>query len=107
MERLIVITTTSDSRDKLEEIAAYLVDHQLAACCQVGGPITSWYRWQGQTESSPEWICAIKTLKRLFPKVRDAIVKLHHYQQPQIVAIDIADTSQGYHQWVVESVKSE
>lgn len=105
MDRLILITTTSDDRGKLEEIAANLIEQRLAACCQVGGPIVSWYRWQGQTESTNEWVCTIKTVKRLFPEVRDAILKLHHYDQPQIIAIDIADSSEGYQKWVIDSVE--
>lgn len=105
MEPLILISTTGSDRGKLQELAAYLVDHQLAACCQIGGPITSWYRWQGQTESADEWVCTIKTLKRKFSDVRDAILNLHPYDQPQIVAIDIADASEGYQKWVLDSIE--
>jgi periplasmic divalent cation tolerance protein len=104
MEPLVLITTTSDDRKKLEEIAAQLIELKLAACCQLSGPITSWYRWQGQTESAQEWVCTIKTTQRRFPEVRDKILELHHYDQPQIVAIDIGDASTGYRKWVTESV---
>ena len=107
MEPLILITTTSDERDNLEEIAAKLVELRLAACCQLSGPITSVYRWQGQIESANEWVCTIKTTTRRFAEVRDTILKLHHYDEPQIVAIDITDASTGYHQWVLESVTPE
>lgn len=106
MDRLILITTTSDDRKELEAIAQYLVKEKLAACCQVGDQsITSWYSWKGQTESTTEWVCAIKTLGRLFPEVEQTIAELHHYDEPQIVAVEICSASEGYQRWVRDGVK--
>lgn len=107
MDRMILITTTSDNRAELDEIATFLVAQRLAACCQIGGPITSWYRWQDQTESTNEWVCSIKTMARKFPGVRDAILRMHHYDVPQIIAIGVSDASEDYHGWVEQSVDSD
>jgi periplasmic divalent cation tolerance protein len=105
MAHLILITTTSDDRDELVTIANHLVESRLAACCQIGSPISSVYTWEGKTESANEWVCSIKTLKRLFWDVEKAIAELHHYDEPQIVAVDICEASKGYQQWVSRSVR--
>ncbi len=104
MDNLILITTTSDNREELECIAAHLVERNLAACCQISGPISSWYRWHEKTESTLEWVCSIKTIQRRFSDVEIAISKLHHYDVPQIVAVEICNSSKGYETWVQESV---
>ena len=105
MDSLILLTTTSDDRTELEKIAAQLVQRKLAACCQIGDqPITSWYRWEGKTESTSEWVCEIKTIKRRFAEVAQAIGELHHYEEPQIVAIEICAASEGYQKWVRDCV---
>lgn len=104
MDQLIQITTTSDDRNELERIAARLVENQLAACCQISGPIVSFYRWQGQLESTAEWICSIKTSQRLFRSVSATINQLHHYDVPQIVAVDVCSVSEEYRTWLLESV---
>ena len=105
MANLILITTTSDDRNELEKIAAHLIAERLAACCQIGSPVTSVYTWEDKTESSNEWVCSIKTVKRLFGLVEKAITEIHHYDEPQIVAVDICEASQGYQQWVEQSVR--
>ena len=44
----IQISTTCDDREVLEKLAARLVESKVAACCQIEGPVTSVYRWEGQ-----------------------------------------------------------
>ncbi len=67
MENAIQIITTTDSKAAAERIARELVEQRLAACVQIGGPITSVYRWQGKMETAEEWTCTIKTVR---PSVR-------------------------------------
>ena len=98
---LILITTTSDDRAELERIASRLVELKLAACCQIGGPITSVYTWEGKTDSSQEYVCSIKTRKRLFEDVANEIKALHHYEIPQIVSVEISNASDSYRDWVI------
>jgi len=97
---LIIITTTSDDREELEHIAMQLVESKLAACCQIGGPITSVYTWNGTTEKATEWTCTIKTQKQRFGEVQAMIQQLHHYDIPQIVAVDACNSSAKYRIWV-------
>ena len=104
MDSLIQITTTSDDRAELERIASQLVEQRLAACCQISGPITSLYTWNGQLESANEWNCVIKTVKRCYSEVEDLITRLHHYDEPQIIALDICLASDGYQNWVRQIV---
>ena len=47
-ESAIVITTTSDQLLVLEKIAQLLVEQKLAACVQVGLPVTSFFFWGRQ-----------------------------------------------------------
>ena len=105
MDPLILIMTTSDSRDELEKIATHLVEEKLAACCQISGPINSIYSWQNKTESVTEWVCSIKTDRQLFSGVEKAITDLHHYELPEIIAVEICDASEGYQSWVCRVVR--
>ena len=104
MDQTIIITTTCDQREKLEQIATFLVDSHLAACCQIGGPITSIYRWNGKTEQSDEWICSIKTAARQLDRVVSEIKRLHSYDEPEIVATQVIGGSKSYLEWVDEEV---
>ena len=101
---IIQISTTSDQKEELEKIAKELLAKKLAACCQISGPITSHYYLEGKLETTSEWICSIKTESVLFSEVESAIKELHHYDEPEIIAVDVVDASEGYQTWVIESV---
>lgn len=101
----IQMSTTCDSREVLERLAARLVDSKVAACCQLEGPVTSVYRWEGKLESASEFRLLIKTQAKLFSTAEKIIVELHSYQLPQITSVPIVAISDGYAAWVRENVE--
>ena len=101
----IAITTTSDEKSTLEAIAKHLIERQLAGCVQISGPVNSWYRWEGSIENSTEWQCLIKTDARHIDAIKQSILKLHNYEQPQIVAFEISDGSSGYLNWIQQNTQ--
>ncbi len=94
-----VVTTTAHQADA-RKIAESLVEQRLAACVQISGPIESWYRWEGKLESAQEWRCTIKTREQLYARVAEAVRALHPYEEPQIVAVPIWESSPGYLAWL-------
>jgi periplasmic divalent cation tolerance protein len=107
MSRAISVTTTCNQRDVLMQIADTLVEKKLAACCQIGGPITSIYRWQGKIEDSVEWFCHIKTVSERLEAVITEIRKQHTYEEPEIIAVEIAGGSAGYLDWLAKQTREE
>lgn len=104
MSEAIQVTTTTATKEDAQRIAAALVERRLAACVQVGGPITSCYRWQGAIETAEEWLCTIKTTRAAYEQVERAIRQLHPYDEPEIIAVPIVAGSAGYLQWLDRQV---
>ena len=104
--RYIQVATTTDSEEAAKAIAGELVAKRLAACVQVIGPIASTYRWKGRIESEREWLCLIKTRRSLYPKVEKAILALHNYETPEIVALPIIAGSKGYLKWLRDETRA-
>ena len=104
MTDYIQVSTTTETKQAAQEIAAALVEQRLAACVQVSGPVESVYRWQDKVQQSQEWLCTAKTRASLFPQVEAAIRELHTYECPEIVAVPIADGSAAYLTWLGEQV---
>ena len=100
-ERLLVVVTTSDDRSVLESISSRLVEIGLAGCCQISGPLTSVYRWQGKLERAQEFECRIKTTAARFKQIEVEITRLHNYDVPQIVGLPIAACSREYRNWLL------
>jgi periplasmic divalent cation tolerance protein len=99
-EPCVQITTTAPDEDTAERIAADLLDRHLAACVQVVGPIRSHYRWEGERRADSEWLCLVKTRAALTETVTGAIVALHPYDEPEIIATPISGGAPGYLAWV-------
>ena len=93
-----VVTTVAD-RTQAEQLAAALLEQQLAACVQIT-PCNSWYRWQGKIEQSDELVCTIKTRRDLFPELCRTIRALHPYQVPEILASPVVTGAESYLSWL-------
>ena len=100
MSDFIQVITTTDSRESAAEIARTLVSQRLAGCVQVLGPITSTYWWEGDVETSEEWLCLIKTSRERYADLEEAIRRAHPYDVPEILAVPVAAGSQSYLDWL-------
>ena len=100
-EAIQVITTTAD-RKEAGAIAEEILKQRLAACVQIGGPIDSSYWWNSRIETSREFILTIKTRRDLFPRLEAAILALHSYEQPEILAVAAVEVTPGYLKWLEE-----
>ena len=99
--RFVVLCTCPD-REAATRIASALVEGRLAACVSITQPVTSVYRWQGLVESADEHLLLIKTAAAKYTEAEQAIVRLHPYQLPEIVALPIEGGLAGYLGWIDE-----
>ncbi len=105
MTDYIQVVTTTQRKQDAEAIARALVQERLAACVQIVGPITSTYRWQGQIETSEEWQCWAKSRRALYDEIEQAILRLHAYEVPEILAVPVLAGSRSYLAWLDEETK--
>ena len=102
MSDLILILTTMPDDKRADELAAALVEEQLAACVNVHAPMMSTYRWKGAVERDAERQIVIKTTPQRREAVEARLRALHPYELPELVVID-ARSSDAYGRWVIES----
>lgn len=96
--RLLSVTTPDEQ--SASHLASTLVSEGLAACAQVGGPITSWYRWHGEVEQAREWTLTLKIAAQVQEVLVARIAELHPYEVPEIVATEAVGGLEQYLQWV-------
>lgn len=96
----IVVLTTCESADQAEQLARHLVDRRLAACVNVLPAARSIYRWKDKVEDTQEFVLIIKSRRDVFAKLREAIVHLHSYEIPEVIAMPIVDGSEPYLSWL-------
>ena len=96
---ILCIFSTFPTKESAETAADILVSEGLAACVQVGSPITSFYVWEGEKCKSAEYAVAIKAAKKNLVRLRKRFFELHEYDCPEWVVLP-AETSDGYFKFV-------
>ncbi|MBM4271032.1 MAG: divalent-cation tolerance protein CutA [Deltaproteobacteria bacterium] len=100
MGSYIQVVTTAEKREDAEKIARTVVEKRLAGCVQILGPVTSIYWWKGNVETAEEWQCVMKSRSDLYGAVETAIISVHPYEVPEIIAVPITAGSQNYLDWL-------
>jgi periplasmic divalent cation tolerance protein len=93
------LTTLPDAA-QATQMADVLVGRRLAACVNIGAPSTSVYPWRGTVEHDTEVVLQIKTAQRRYAELQAAIVELHPYELPEVIAVPIINGLPGYLAWI-------
>jgi periplasmic divalent cation tolerance protein len=101
----LVITTTFESREDAETMAAALLEKRLVACAQISGPVSSSYWWQGKIVSSAEYLLEMKSNESLYQELEQLVRELHPYETPEIIATVITHLSEDYRQWLAKELR--
>jgi periplasmic divalent cation tolerance protein len=86
-------------------IAQHLIKERLAACVNIIPNVISIYRWQDAIECDKEIQLIIKTQSDKFNEVANEIKRLHRYDTPEIIAMNIQQGDNSYLNWINESLK--
>ncbi|MFQ6089193.1 MAG: divalent-cation tolerance protein CutA [Candidatus Methanofastidiosia archaeon] len=105
MTEFIQVFTTVEKKEDAQKIAKSIVEKRLASCIQIIGPIESTYLWKNDIEIAEEWLCVIKSRKDLYEELEKAILKVHPYRVPEILAIPVVSGSKSYLKWLNDELK--
>ena len=98
-EILLVLTNCPDA-GTAARLRRHLIESNLAACVNQLAPVNSTYRWQGAIEEAVEVPLLIKTSRKRYAELQDALRAAHPYQLPEIVAIPLTCGLPEYLAWV-------
>jgi periplasmic divalent cation tolerance protein len=100
-----VVLVTCGSLKEARKISCGVVEKRLAACVNIGtAPVESVYRWKGKVESAKEFLLVMKTTAGKLVELEKEVKRLHSYEVPEFLVIEVAAGSKEYLKWVSESV---
>lgn len=105
-EKLIFVFFTAPDDAAADKITERLLEERIAACVSRVPNILSVYRWKGKVERSDEILLIAKTRVNRFKEVEEAIIHLHPYEVPEIVAVQASAAHEAYAKWVAEETSS-
>jgi len=97
-----MLVTTVDSDDKARMIISAALEARLAACAQLF-PIRSHYVWKGALEEQQEILVQMKIRSEDHDALAALVRRLHPYETPEILKIDIAAVDPDYFAWLTDA----
>jgi periplasmic divalent cation tolerance protein len=96
----ILVLTHVPDQIVAERIANALIKAKLAACINIGAACQSIYEWKDAIETQTEFPLHIKTNQDCYQKVEALILKMHPYELPDIIALNVHGGYNAYLQWL-------
>jgi periplasmic divalent cation tolerance protein len=103
MKPVLVLTTVGSEFDA-GALAHALVELRLAACVNVIDRVRSIYRWEDRVTEDGEQLLVIKSADERVAALREELFRRHPYAVPEFVVIPIAETSDAYGAWILDSL---
>lgn len=107
MSDILLVLTTLPDEASAATLAAHLVEHRLAACVNQLAPCQSLYRWQGKVETAVEIPLLIKTTREQYAALEAAVIGMHPYDVPELIAVPVETGLPAYLRWVGEESTPE
>jgi periplasmic divalent cation tolerance protein len=102
--KFVIVLTTVGAGFNARELATTLVELRLAACVNIVPAVQSVYRWEGSVTEDGEQLLIIKTAEDRIAPLREELMRQHPYSVPEFVVLRIAETSDSYGAWLLESL---
>lgn len=90
--------------DRAQALADMLVEGRHAACVNIVPAIRSVYRWKGEVQRDDETLLVIKTRASHFDALKQAVLKHHPYELPEVIAVSVERGHQPYLDWISSNV---
>ena len=103
---MYIVFITVPTQKAAKDTVRRLIDLRLAACVTIIGNVSSVFYWKGKVNKAKEILLIAKTKNSLKRKIIREIKKVHPYECPEIVFIDIKAGNKDYIKWISDNCGS-
>jgi periplasmic divalent cation tolerance protein len=102
MSGVAILVTTIYGAAAAKTMARAVLEARLAACVQIF-PIFSHFRWKGDMCESEEFQLHMKLRAEDYEALAALVRRLHTYETPEILRLDVAQADPGYAEWLFDA----
>ena len=95
-----MIYTTFACIEDAEKFSARLLDEKLAACVNIFPNMISCYEWRGKRMRDCETAMFIKSRQSLKKRLLERARRLHPYDVPVLMVLEVGDIDGDYMSWL-------
>ena len=76
----------------------------MAACINIYPAVLSIYRYNNEVVEDNEYLIHVKTIADKFNEIRKIIERLHNYETPEIISLEILEGNEKYLKWIQNEI---
>ena len=104
LKKYIIVQTHTNKKQIYENISKSLVEKKMAACVNIYPAVLSIYRYNSEVVEDNEYLIHVKTTSDKFSEIRKIIERLHNYETPEIISLEILEGNEKYLKWLQNEI---
>ena len=104
VKKYIIVQTHTNKKQVYEDISRLLVEKKMAACVSIYPSVLSTFRYNDEVVEDSEYLIHVKTTSEKFTEIRKIIERLHNYETPEIISLEILEGNEKYLKWIQNEI---
>jgi len=104
VKKYIIVQTHTNKKQIYENISKLLIEKKMAACVNIYPAVLSIYRYNNEVVEDNEYLIHVKTTSDKFTEIRKVIERLHNYETPEIISLEISEGNEKYLKWLQNEI---
>ena len=104
VKKYIIVQTHTNKKQIYENISKSLVEKKMTACVNIYPAVLSIYRYNSEVVEDNEYLIHVKTTANKFNEIRKIIERLHNYETPEIISLEILEGNEKYLKWIQDEI---
>ena len=103
-KKYIIVQTHTNKKQVYEDISRLLIEKKVVACINIYPAALSIYRYNKKIVEDNEYLVHVKTTSDKFTEIRKIIERLHNYETPEIISLEILESNEKYLKWIEDEI---
>ena len=104
VKKYIIVQTHTNKKQVYIDISRLLIEKKIVACVNIYPAVLSIYRYNNEVVEDNEYLVHIKTTSDKFTEIRKIIERLHNYETPEIISLEISEGNERYFKWMQDEI---
>ena len=104
VKKYIIVQTHTNKKQVYRDISRLLIEKKVVACINIYPAALSVYRYNNEIVEDNEYLVHVKTTSDKFTEVRKIIERLHNYETPEIISLEILEGNEKYLKWIQNEI---
>jgi len=104
VKKYIIVQTHTNKKQVYKDISRLLIEKKVAACINIYPAVLSIYRYNNEIIEDNEYLMHVKTTSDKFTEIRKIIERLHNYETPEIISLEISEGNEKFLKWIQDEI---